>query len=316
MVNQIFRLSNYSLSLFRIGLGLIIIADLILRLQLMGLNWYTDSTMEEGSALDVNDTPHKAYFHQLWFYRGSYFFQQVVFTLHFLVSFAFLIGYKTQYTTILLWIATTSLHGRSDYLNGGEDKFSRILLTWAMFLPTADYYSVDAYLDPSRPKATSTSSFGVVGLMIQTFFLYSGGIACRWRSEPMWWATGGYRAMWHSLNAGASTSPLGEWAAATFGPGSQYFDLCGLLTFLTTPLELITPLFLYIPMPYHKFRWIGIFFLALFHILILPVLWLPFFQASSIVGLLPYIPIFREERLPPQKLWQGRKPFLKVFCLL
>lgn len=266
--------------------------DLYSRYQ-MGLLWYTDSRIEPSSAVHWTDTPHKAPFHQAWFYRGSTQFQKNIFMGHFFVCFLFTIGFKTNITSILLWFMTTSMHGRSDFLNGGEDKFARYLLLWSIFLPLSEYFSIDRWFNPKKPRTLSTSSLGVIGLTLQTIFLYSGGVFCRWRSDPAWFAAGNYSALYYSLTAGSSSTPFGEWFAFMFGPSSQYYDLCSIATLITTPLELVTPLLCcLIPYPYQKWRLFPIMVLSAFHIGILPALWIPFFQGGCLVALVAFLPIF------------------------
>ena len=149
-----------SLALFRILLGASLLLDLYIRLSLgkYDLAWYT-SVPAQRSYLHVDDTPHKAPLHQYWFYRGSATFQTVAFGVSGLLATLFLLGWGQQQAggilKLLLWLVIVSQGNRNMESADGSDSYIRHLLLWSCFLPLADVWSVDAYLQQGRRRRTS-----------------------------------------------------------------------------------------------------------------------------------------------------------------
>lgn len=83
---------------------------------------------------------------------GSTLVQQFLFLIHAVFAFFMMIGYKTKLFTFLCWFMVASHQGRNNVNGHGGDMYMRIILFWALFLPTSSYFSVDRALSGKRRK--------------------------------------------------------------------------------------------------------------------------------------------------------------------
>lgn len=157
-----------SLSLFRVVLALVVIADLILRSRYL-VEHYTD----------MGIFPRKAFF-ELWensttwtlhTASGQLWFQVLIFTLHGLFALWLLVGYRTKIATIAIWILTVSLHNRNMIINSAADDLLRVVLFWSIFLPLDRYWSWDKN-KYTLPTLKYIITLGTIGFIAQQVFLY------------------------------------------------------------------------------------------------------------------------------------------------
>jgi len=129
-----------SLSLFRIGIALMVIADLALRSRYI-VEHYTDMGIYPRSALQtLGESMTTLSFHTA---SGQLWFIVVLFIIHGLFALSLLVGYRTRLASIVLFIMTVSLHNRDMIINSGADDLLRVVLFWSMFLPLDRYWSWD-----------------------------------------------------------------------------------------------------------------------------------------------------------------------------
>jgi hypothetical protein len=199
-VRSVSTLDVRSLCLFRVCLGLVALRDVLVRTDT--LDFYTDV----GSFIQpAGDSQHRCLFHQLWFYRGSWQVQAVLFGLTAVSSLCLAIGLHTPLASIVTWLGMTSIHGRNECINDSSDKMLRNVLFWATLLPLGAHFSVDrhrqqrlrrqqhpppacCWLLPDTSTATplphhgharhSIASPGGAGLLLQVVCLY---LAVCWR---------------------------------------------------------------------------------------------------------------------------------------
>jgi hypothetical protein len=129
-----------ALAAFRIGLGTLLIADLLLRSRSLSA-FYTDDGVLPRSALfaDYSDV------HSVHALVGEPWAVALLFALTGAVAVALLVGYRTRLATLVSWLLLVSLHARNPMVLNSGDSLLRMLLFWSVFLPLGARWSVDAF---------------------------------------------------------------------------------------------------------------------------------------------------------------------------
>ncbi len=164
--NRIFELDLRSLGLFRFLLGLVCIADAVTRFVQMN-DFYTDNGIVTRSYFLTNlSHPWSFSFHLI---SGETWAVGILFIIHILTAFSFMVGYKTRISNFILWLFVVSVHNRFWYVNNGGDDVMRILLFFCMFLPVSHYFSIDGI---SKEKPKIHTSFWTFAFILQISFVY------------------------------------------------------------------------------------------------------------------------------------------------
>lgn len=232
---EVFGLDTRSLAAMRVGLGLLILADLWVRASDVSV-FYTDQGV----------LPRKAWL--------EYTYRELQFSLHmggglanhqlFLFGVAavfagmLVVGYKTRLATIASWVLLVSLQNRNAYVLQSGDVVFRLLLFWSMFLPLGARFSLDAArrTDPSAelPRTVLGVATAALGaqmgfIYIFTWFLKTGSV---WRNGL---------AVYYALNIDMyARQPMASWLLAEPLVWQT-------LTHSTFWLELIGPFLLLMP---------------------------------------------------------------------
>nr|WP_241981555.1 HTTM domain-containing protein [Halorubrum sp. GN11_10-6_MGM] len=128
-----------ALAAFRIGLGAILIADLLRRARSLTA-FYTDAGV----------LPRRALFAD---YSGAYSLHALsgeswavasLFAVAGVVALALLVGYRTRLATAVSWLLLLSLQARNPMVLNAGDALLAMLLFWGFFLPLGSRWSVDA----------------------------------------------------------------------------------------------------------------------------------------------------------------------------
>jgi len=275
---EIFSVDLRSLALFRVGIGSIILLDLIHRSQDIEEH-YTDLgtlPISSLSALQMLQSP----LHTL---SGSYSFQLILFILTGICALAFTLGYKTRWTSILMWCLLHSMMYRNPDISYGGDTYISALLFWGMFVPLGARYSIDAAMDthdePLPDRYFSTSSFAVV-VQVTLIYFFSGYL-----KTGSSWLDG--TAVYYALQNDLRGTALGEWII-------QFPKLTAFLTWHVRTIELLAPLFFLSPFFHLYLRSIGMSLLLMMHFGFILFMKLAFF---------PYICFFTLSLLIPTAIW-------------
>ena len=178
-LSDVFGIDTRSLAVFRIGLALTILLDLVLRAQDLGAH-YTDAGVlprallaaEVGSRIPwapvlLNLNPH--------FLFGGLIGQALVFVAAGATAVLLLVGWRTWWVTVASWILLASLHGRNPGVLNTGDVVLRMLLFWSMFLPLGARWSMDAARrsgwSPFRPRVVVGGA--AAALLLQVGFIYA-----------------------------------------------------------------------------------------------------------------------------------------------
>ncbi len=223
-----------SLSLFRVGLALVVIADLILRSRYL-VEHYTD----------MGIFPRKAFF-ELWensttwtlhTASGQLWFQILIFTLHGFLALWLLVGYRTKIATIAIWILTVSLHNRNMIINSAADDLLRVVLFWSIFLPLDRYWSWDKN-KYALPTLKYIITLGTIGFIAQQVFLY--WVTAYMKLWPEWYVT--HSAVYEILSLQTFRLPFGL-IIYTHPTIMRFLSGASMFAEFIGPLLLILPLF-------------------------------------------------------------------------
>jgi hypothetical protein len=160
-------IDSRTLALFRIAVGLIIIADVIVRASTFRFFYTEDGVVPQ--SLAESRTVDGAF--SFFFFVSDPTAIAILFALHAVFAIQLIIGYKTRVATILSFLFVISLDHHNPLILSHADTLFRLLMFWAMFLPLGERWSVDAALR-ERPPRLSIASLGTTAALLQMLFMY------------------------------------------------------------------------------------------------------------------------------------------------
>lgn len=273
-----FAIDTRSLAAIRIGLALVMMADLILRAIDIRAH-YSDGGVMPRTVLIENFLANQPYL-SIHILHGSTVFASILFVVAFCCALAMLVGYRTRLFTIACWYLTASLQARNPLVNSGADDLLRLLMFWGMFLPLGARWSVDRLRNNGNESIPVTvSSFATAGLLLQVCFLYFfTGIL---KSHPSWRHDG--TAVYLALSIDQFTTPFGKLLL-------PYHDLLEFMTYATLGLEILGPYVAILTYRIPLARTITCFIFMGFHIGLGLCLELGIFPAICIVAWMAFLP--------------------------
>ena len=152
---QLFALDLRALALMRIGVGSLLLYDLLERSFNLEAH-YTDQGVLPRSSLGFAAGELTGPVLSLHTLSGSTAWQVVLFLLAALLAVALLVGYRTRWVTPLNLLLLLSLHHRNPVLLYGVDSLLRLVLVWGCFLPWGSYYSLDERREPTEETGVSS----------------------------------------------------------------------------------------------------------------------------------------------------------------
>jgi Vitamin K-dependent gamma-carboxylase len=246
---ELFGLDLRSLAVFRIGLGVLLLSDLIGRAGDLGAH-YTDEGVLPRSAIT---TPRYVSIHLL---DGTADFQGALFVLAGLFALALLVGWWTRLATGASWFLLMSLHARNPMILQGGDTLLRLLLFWGLFLPLGARWSLDGLRRrDGLPAGNAEVSAGSAALVLQICFVYWFSAALK--SHPVWRSEG--TAVYYALSIDQFATPLAHYLLGF--PG-----LLRWLTFATLAIEAAGPVLLFVPFYTGRVRLAVVVGFVLFHL--------------------------------------------------
>ncbi|HEY9652668.1 MAG TPA: HTTM domain-containing protein, partial [Coleofasciculaceae cyanobacterium] len=284
-LEEIFGLDLRSLAVFRIGLALIVIADLIGRAKALTAH-YTDYGILPRSLLI--DELLQPWYWSIHLFSGQPLVQWLLFLVAFFFAIAMLVGYRTRLATIATWAFVISVQNRNPALIFAADDVLRAILFWAMFLPLGACYSIDSALNLStKPLPKRIVSGATFALLIQICYVYIWSAAYKTQS-PLWWPDGD--AVYYSLSFDQYATGFGEFLL------SFPIPLLRLLTLVTLVFEWVGPLIIFIPFRTSFFRCVAIISFTLLHFT---------FGLTFELGIFPFLSIFSWLALTPSFVWDA-----------
>ncbi|MDZ4665268.1 MAG: hypothetical protein SGJ15_10355 [Bacteroidota bacterium] len=235
-LRSFYQLDVRALGLMRIGVALVVLADITIRWQDIGA-FFTD-----GGLWPTKLIPNFGWQPGFWSFHalsGSYGFATLLFCLHTGVALLLLVGYKTRLATLLVWIFTISLHNRNLFILQSGDDLLRITLFWALFLPWGNTLSLDAKKYISKPKHFSFASLGYLCLIASVYIF-----TVLLKNSSEW--HGDASAVYYALSLDQLRLPVGDWLY--MHPGLMQW-----LTKLVYITEILIPILILLPT---KNKWI------------------------------------------------------------
>ncbi|EAZ91832.1 HTTM domain-containing protein [Crocosphaera chwakensis] len=296
-LTNIFGLDLRSLAIFRMGLALVVMADLFSRFRGVSAH-YTDQGVLPREALHPNlfgsfiafKSAGNSLLHP-WYWsfnllNGSLLFQFFLFIIAFILCLFLLVGYRTRLAVIAIWALNISLQNRNPALIFAGDDVLRAMLFWSMFLPLGCAYSIDSALNSNaKPLPKRVMNAATVAFMVQLIFIYTWSAAYKTKSE-LWWPDGD--AVYYSLHFDQYATEFGHFLLGFPIPILQ------ILTFGALIFEWIGPFLIFIPFRISFFRCVAIISFILLHI---------GFELCFAIGVLSYLSIVNWLALLPTEVW-------------
>ena len=210
VLERVFGIDLRTLAFFRMGLALLVVADLLGRVPDITAMLTEQGAVPLEAARRLADRTD-------WVFLSPYMLIEswggvaVLFTIHALAALAMLVGWRTRTATFLTWFLLCALHMRNPLVLHSGDTLTRVILFWAMFLPLGARFSVDglaarqvAYQLPLPKRALS---FASAGLLLQVALVY--WFTAILKTGPEWRTEGS--ALYYALSIEQYATPLGQW---------------------------------------------------------------------------------------------------------
>src|SRR5579872_3420439 len=202
-VHEFFSLDLRSLALLRIGLGIMLLLEWLNRLVDVRMFFSDEGVMPRQLVMTQGTYPPLSIF----FLSGSAWFAGALMIVGCVLALLLLVGWRTQFMTLLSWFLLIGVQGRNFIIMQGGDVVMRMLLFWAIFLPLGACYSLDALREPPREWRPRFLSVGSVAYIVQMCLIY--WFAAAWKSDPAWRTD--HTAVYLALSLDCFTTPLGHW---------------------------------------------------------------------------------------------------------
>ena len=149
------RFDHRSLGLARIGLGLLLLHDLLRRLPDIS-TWYSNDGILPNHT--VLWRPMSEYMFSFFFAASRTGEAAVMFAICAVVFLAFTVGYRTRFSHVLSFMCMVSMQYRTAFLENGGDIALKVLCAWTLFLPMGARFSVDAVRASLAAKRERTAT--------------------------------------------------------------------------------------------------------------------------------------------------------------
>lgn len=201
-IRSIFSLDLRALALLRIGLGIVILVDLITNSFSLTAHFTDAGVLPLDVLLPAYSEENMWSLHSI---SGRYRREVMLFLLNGCVAVGLLVGRKTRWMTVLARVLFCSMSGRNPLIINGGDVLLRMLLFRSMFLPLGALRSRDAKRH-GTPSQITFFSRATVGLTVQMISVYVFSFLLK--TDPQ--RTSEFTALYTALSLDAFKTPLGE----------------------------------------------------------------------------------------------------------
>ncbi len=264
-----------SLAVFRIGLGIVVLADQFLRMWDLRA-FYTDIGILPRATLLGSDLAD--FWISLHLTVGSWFGELCLLLATAAGGIALLIGWHTRWATLACWVLLNSLHARNPFVNDRGDVQLVLMLFWGFFLPLGAVWSLDA--KEGRRASGSAMGLPAAALIIQLSFVYL--FAAATKTGDFWLARGD--ALEYSL---ASSVFAGDLAGRLLEVARPYLVP---LNYLVIAGELFAGLLLLTPFSVGLLRGVAVAMIASFHLAVALLFQLGLFPMIGLCSILALLP--------------------------
>ena len=175
-----FSLDYRALALFRVGLGGLLLFDVIRRSRDFGAHYLESGVMPLELAVDF--LTHRPLF-PLQLISASSVWQGGLFVVLGFLAVGILVGAWTRGCTFCAWVLLAAIQARNPLVNYGGDSYLMVLLFWGLFLPLEACWSVDGWRFGERRQG-AVVSVGSVAFVVQLAVVYFFGFLSK--SGPLW----------------------------------------------------------------------------------------------------------------------------------
>lgn len=272
--DRIFAIDTRSLAAFRVGLGALVLLDLLMRAQNLSV-FHADAGVVPRSALLQHSLNN--YHLSLHIMSGQGWFQGLLFLAHAIFGVGLLIGYRTRLCALMCWALLVSLHTRNPVILQAGDTELRMLLFFGLFLPLGAKFSLDGSRTEEEFIPARWLSLPSVLLLLQVALIYWAGSLEK--HSPNWRTT--HTAVFDALSIDQMATRLGVWMR-------QFPDFLSVVTVGVYWWEALAPLLLLSPWP--KPRILGVVGFWALHFGFWTGLNIGLFPYISACGVIPFIP--------------------------
>lgn len=284
-IRHIGALDRRSIALFRMGLGLLALADIVQRSMDLTAHYSDAGVLPRIPLISYFMRPGLVCLHLLSGLPNVVF---LLFVLHALFAICLLVGWRSRTMAFLLWLSTYSMHVRNPMVLQGGDDLLRLMLFWSIFLPLGARFSIDAALHRTaevqghRNDLTISQNYfsvSTIAMLTQVVLVYA--CAACFKTGAPWHQDA--TAVFYALNYDQLVRPVGIWLR-------QYDAVLPYLTHLTMGLETLAPFALLCPWFFNWTRSLSCFVLIGMHHVFATCLLLGLFPWIDTVALLILLP--------------------------
>lgn len=222
-----------TLAFFRIVLGLVLLWCTLSCFRDLNAFWTDLGVMPRTWMIDSDS--HWRW--SLYLINGQPWFVGLLLLVQAACAAMFALGWRTRFAAIASFVLWASLINRDPMVLIGGDLLLCCLLFWAMFLPLAARYSIDAALTTTPPPQNNLHvSWASLGLLLQAMSVYF--FSAIMKSGHEWWPD--FTAVYYALMLDRHALPFGHWLLNF--PG--LLKLCGGYVYF---LELLAPILIFTP---------------------------------------------------------------------
>ncbi len=270
-----FTLDVRSLAAFRMGLGLVVLADGILRGRDAGLMFSPDGFFPPDVVRAFHGTPAAW---SLALAGDAAWWGPVVVAAEAVAGILLALGAWTTWSTLAAWALVMSVVHRTPPATNAGDMWLIAMLCWSMFLPLGATWSIDARRRRAgRTPASAVCSIASAALVIQIATVYLGAGLAKCNAS---WLSG--EAMKHAL----SVHDHGNWLGMAVARRDW---LSAPVTWLVVAVELVAP-FVLVAVPATRVRLGLVAAFMLFHLAIQATMSIGLFAAIGLTAWLAVIP--------------------------
>lgn len=284
-----------SLGAFRIGLGLVVMADVAARLPLLR----TLASDEGPIPRNVVATQARSVFF-LGFLSGSVVWSACLAGATLIAAALLVVGTRTRLVSVATWLLVGSLQVRNPLVGYGGDLLLRLVLFWAMFLPLGGAFARDVRRTGSATPPAVVPSLAYT-LQLACLYAFSGSF----KTSPGW---RGGKAL-----AMALVDPT--WSRGIFGSDPTAVPLVGPLVGSAIPfLEVMGAVLLVVSVTRPRLRLGLLVALGLFHVGTAVVFAIHLFPWICLVALVPLLPSSVWPRTATPHVTGRPRPFRDGIC--
>jgi hypothetical protein len=274
-VAAIFGIDRRSLAAMRIGVGTLLLVDLVSRARHLGL-FYTDAGLVPR---ELVDPWYREIFVSIHGLSGSTAWQVLVFALAGAFAVLLAAGWFTRLAAVASWVLLTTLQLRNPYVGDFGDEIFRLVLFWCMFLPLGSCWSIDARREGgpgSREPVLSVASAGILCQIVIVYF-----VGALHKSGADW--HGDATAIYYTLHQ--------DWMARRLGVFLRPFEAVGsFATRVVLAFEYVGAFLLLTPSRFGAIRTAAVVAFWLFHLSLAVSITLgvfPWIVGAALVAFLP-----------------------------